>query len=443
MEEYSSIRNKKINKNILLSLPIKGGSMFANLLLVSTTIKFVNPFEYGIWLTISSIIAWFSISDIGFGHGLRNKFTETVSNQNHKLARIYVSTTYIVLSISITIIWIIFTIVNQYIDWTIILNSDPSLKEELSKVVFIIFSFFALQFILRLVQTVLTAYHEPVKAAGFNLIGNIFVIIFIYLLMLNNITGSLVILAFVTGVFQVIILLGASFWYYSRDLKIYRPSIKYFDFSKIRELMNLGVKFFVIQISAILIFQFTNIIIANLLGSEHVTIYNISYKYFAIPATVSSIIVTPLWSAFTDAYSKKDFGWMKKVNKKTNYLILLVMVGMLVFYFLSDYSYHIWIGDSVNISKDVSFFMMINLILATIWQIKIVLLNGIGKLKIQLWTNIILCFLFIPIAVLLGKIFELKGIILASILVNIVYCIIIPFQLRQILNQKASGNWDK
>jgi hypothetical protein len=38
------------------------------------TINYVNPTQYGIWITLSSIISWFSFFDIGFGYGLSSRF---------------------------------------------------------------------------------------------------------------------------------------------------------------------------------------------------------------------------------------------------------------------------------------------------------------------------------------------------------------------------------
>ena len=60
-------------KNIAASFVVKGLSVMINLALVPLTINYVNPSQYGIWLTLSSIIAWFSFFDVGFGNGLRNR----------------------------------------------------------------------------------------------------------------------------------------------------------------------------------------------------------------------------------------------------------------------------------------------------------------------------------------------------------------------------------
>src|SRR6266542_424892 len=87
-------RSIQVKKNILTSFLAKGGTIAINLFLVRITIDYVSPLQYGVWLTLSSIIAWFSFFDIGFGNGLKNKLTEAIAKNDYLLARQYVSSTY-------------------------------------------------------------------------------------------------------------------------------------------------------------------------------------------------------------------------------------------------------------------------------------------------------------------------------------------------------------
>ena len=58
--------------------------MLISLLLVPLTIDYLNPTQYGIWITLMSVIAWFNFFDIGLGNGLRNKFaTAKAENKEH------------------------------------------------------------------------------------------------------------------------------------------------------------------------------------------------------------------------------------------------------------------------------------------------------------------------------------------------------------------------
>ena len=92
-------RSVVVKRNIVGSFFLKCISILISLQVVPLTINFVNPTQYGIWLTLSSIIAWLSYFDLGFAHGFRNRFAESKAKNDIELAKKYVSTTYAVLFI--------------------------------------------------------------------------------------------------------------------------------------------------------------------------------------------------------------------------------------------------------------------------------------------------------------------------------------------------------
>ena len=72
-------RSYEIQKNIVLSFLFKGISIIVSLVIVPLTLNYLNPTEYGVWLTLSSIMTWINLFDIGLGNGLRNKLTEALT----------------------------------------------------------------------------------------------------------------------------------------------------------------------------------------------------------------------------------------------------------------------------------------------------------------------------------------------------------------------------
>src|SRR5690606_19352204 len=102
------------------ALPIL--SICISFIMVPLTIDYINPSGYGIWLTLSSIVGWFSFFDIGLTQGLRNKFAEAKAKGDDAAAQMYVSTTYAVLGIIFSLIWLLYLIFSQFLDWASILN---------------------------------------------------------------------------------------------------------------------------------------------------------------------------------------------------------------------------------------------------------------------------------------------------------------------------------
>ena len=435
-------RSIRAKKNIIASFLLKGLSIPISLIVVPLTINYINPTRYGIWLTMTSIVGWFSFFDIGFGNGLRNKFAESLAKDKHEEARIYVSTTYAILSIIISIALILFICINPFLNWSKILNTPPGMAGELSLLAFIVFSFFCLQFVLRLISTIITANQQPAKASVFNFFGNLFSLVVIFILTKTT-SGNLINLAIATNVIPVLVLIALSFWYYTHEYRQYTPSIKYVNFKFARNLMTLGLKFFIIQIAFMVLYQTDNIIIAQLFGPSQVTPYNIAYKFFGIIPMVFGIIMVPFWSAFTESWSKRDIEWIKATMKKLQILWALLSVVTLIMLFSAEFIYKLWVGKRIiipfSISLSIAMYVVINA-----WNgIYSVFLNGVGKIKIQLYASVIGMILNIPLAIFLGKAMGVGGVILSSVVfggINMIWSII---QYNKIINNKAFGIWDE
>ena len=131
-----------VKKNIAASLVLKCVSILVSLQVVPLTIDYINPTKYGIWLTLSSIIAWLSYFDLGFAHGFRNYFAEAKAKGDIKLAKEYVSTTYAVLFLLFSVILLITLIVNKYLNWSSVLNIDAVYNGELHIVFGLLACFF-------------------------------------------------------------------------------------------------------------------------------------------------------------------------------------------------------------------------------------------------------------------------------------------------------------
>lgn len=76
-------RSVKVKKNIIAMIGIKGISLGISLLYVPLLLHSMNSINYGIWLTLTSIVSWVAMCDIGLGNGLR--FSYEVFNNLYDL----------------------------------------------------------------------------------------------------------------------------------------------------------------------------------------------------------------------------------------------------------------------------------------------------------------------------------------------------------------------
>jgi O-antigen/teichoic acid export membrane protein len=436
-------RSNMVKKNMLFSFLLKGISILISLLLVPLTLHYLNTAEYGIWLTLSSILSWISFFDIGLGNGLRNKLTEALSLGDKERAKTYVSTTFAFLFLIMIIFFIIFFFVNFSLRWDIILNTPSYMAKELVTIVNIVVAFFCMQFIFKTVGIIFISHQKTALSDLLTVSGSAFSLIIIYLLTLFT-DGSLsyVAIAF-SGAPTIIFVIAYIVVFYISQYRFLRPRLIYMKFSKSKDLIGLGVQFFIIHIAGLVMYTTSNIIITQILGPEQVTVYNIAYKYFSISIMLFTIIQAIMWSAYTDAWVRQDLLWIKRAIKRMLQLWLL-FIGFSIFLFIvAPIVYQLWIGDSVNITYGLSLACAIWGIVNNWCSIWVNFINGVGKMKLQLYSSIVLSVLFIPLAIFFCKNFGIIGIVMNSILGMLPGCILSPIQFYKLINNTAKGIWNK
>lgn len=437
-------RSILIKKNVAASFIFQGLSVLIQFALVPLTLHYLNPIKFGIWITLSSFMLWFSFFDVGLSNGLKNKLSECIAKKEYDLAKTYISTTYALLAAIATLLFFIFLIIDYVIDWASVFHATSEVAVELNKVIFWVFTFFLLKFVLSIIGTVFTADQKPAYVNYFSFLANLLslAIIFIVTKVTDN---SLYHLGLWLSFPTVVVPLIASVYYFQTKLKHLSPSIAHIDSKKIKPLLSLGIYFFVSQLMTLIIYSSDNMIILQVLGPAEVTPYNIAFKYFSIVTILFGIAATPLWSAFTEAYSNNDFEWIRNAIKKFIRIWFLIIGGVAVMIVCSNYVYKIWIGNDVLISYHLTVSMGLFVIQNTWVIIFTYFVAGVGKMRLVTIILIFAGLLNIPMSIYFARSLHMggTGVIAATILCLVPQCIIIPIQYGKIMRGTANGIWSK
>jgi O-antigen/teichoic acid export membrane protein len=410
--------------------------------MVPMTLNYLDQERYGLWLTLSSIIGWFSLFDIGLGNGFRNKFAEALAVKNTELAKTYVSTTFVLLVIIIASVLAFFFIINPFLNWEAILNTRAENRHTLSLLAVVIFTFFALQFIFKLTTSVLLADQKSSLVDLIGVLGSLLSLIAVFILMHIG-ERSLLFFGFVISVCPVLALVIAYAAMFNGKYSVYKLSIKYVNFNHSKDLMGLGLLFFIPQICSLIVFSTSNVIITQLFTPAEVTIYNIAFKYFSTVTLLFQILITPFWSAFTESFVKGDIVWIKNVIHKLILFWVLFCAGTLLMVMLSNRAYALWVGNQVVVPIQVTIGLAIYVSVANWNNITVSFNNGISKMFIQVWLALIAGILFFPLAISLSKRIGLMGIPLAMTLSILPGSFVSPVQCYKLLNGKAQGIWNR
>ncbi len=428
-------RTKNVLKNIYLSILLRGTSIFLNFILVPLTLSYLGSEFYGIWMVLLSIVSWLSLFDIGVGNGLRNKLTGALTLGDKKLAKNYISTAYIFIAcIGLLLVLISFLIIH-YVNWEFIFNIREQYFGQLKNMMYIYMSALILNFIFNLIGPILNAFQFSSLTNVTNILTSIF---FIFLLFStksakNNIT--VITFLYCISLIMSNVLVNVIFFIKHKQ---YIPSLKYFNRKHIKDLLTLGGAFFIIQIAVLLIFTIDNFLVLQLLGPTFVSKYNVAFKLFSIFTIAYGILMAPLWSAYTEAYIKKDHKWIRKTFTVLNYSLLPLCVGILLMIRFNRIFLKFWLPENSDLYPNFQLmFSLAIFVFISIWNnIYSFFLNGVNETNLQVKTAIVGILLNVPIAYIFVVKLDLgiSGIVWAMCISLSVFSVTGPIKSYQILN---------
>lgn len=437
-----SPRTQKYKTNTLIMLLCQFLSMASSFIMVPLVMGYLGVDNYGIWLTLWGLIEWCNVFDVGLGHGLRNKYAEAKAIRDIDSARKYVSTTFFVLLLIGATLFIAFFISAKLLNWSNILNAPSNFKTDLQTLVMFIGGFFCVKFVANIVNIILTADQNPGISSIITLVSNLLALVGVYILTEHTKPSILLLGVCVTGL-QLLPILVAAILLFAGRYKVFIPRFSQFRYSYIKDIFTLGIQFFVIQITAMLLFAFNNIIISHTCGNGEVTEFNIAYKYMNILYIVFLTLITPLWSASTEAYSRGDLEWIYKTFKKVNSIWILMTLGGVLMIVASPLVYTIWIKNSIEPNYLLLTLMLVYMSLWMRYTLYRTFMNGVGKIRLQFYITTIESLLHIPIAIIMGNLFGIYGVLCTMIIWAFINFIWEPLQFKKIITHTAEGLWNK
>ncbi|PRY55326.1 O-antigen/teichoic acid export membrane protein [Arcticibacter pallidicorallinus] len=435
-------RTSVVIRQALYSFLLKGVSVIISFVYVPLLLNYLDSEKYGIWLTLVTVTNWVTLFDIGLGNGLRNKLTEALADRDLKLGRTYISTTYALLGIITLALLLAFNAVNQFIPWNSFLNSKLIAPQELLVVTSIAFSGTILRFFFQLIGVIFLAHQQSSMNDLINTVSSFCSLIGVALVSLLMPPGNLILLSAIITLTPVLVYLTFTVISFTTRFKELQPSISQVRLSYSKPLFLLSSQFFIVQVTALIIYASANVLVANLFNPSEVILYNIAFTIFNATIMVMTLCLSPIWSSVTEAYALRDFDYLKKMLRRLNYLSVLFSLGVLLLLAISNPLYHIWLKGKVEIPFTISLAMALYAIIYMFQAPYSAFINGMGKVRFT-------SFLAMPgiIVYLLGAIFISRylnssaGVITGITLSSLIGLVIQRIQVSKLLNNRAKGIW--
>ncbi|MCO7177102.1 lipopolysaccharide biosynthesis protein [Sporolactobacillus kofuensis] len=419
---------KKVIYNVVNGMGVKGIAIIIGFFTIPAYMRYFSDNAIlGVWFTILSVLNWILNFDLGIGNGVRNRLVVTIANNDEKGTRKYISSAYIFLTaISFSLFCVVY-VVSQIIPWNTIFNI-PEQKinsSALKAAIIIVLLGILLQFVLRLISSILYALQESFMPSLLMLIANIILLIFVTISNISRNNNNIIMLALVYLFAVNVPLLIATIVIFSTRLKKVKPSKRFFDIKYAIDTLKLGSVFLGLQLEAMVLNNTSIFFISWLLGSIHVVEYNVYFKIFSLVSTVYALITVPIWSAITKAKSENDYQWILKTIRALQIIAVIFTISQFLMFPIMQLLFDVWLGEN---SFDVNYLTMFLFAVEQgimIWSgIYASICSGLNEMKWQfVWMTVGAC-LMIPLTILFTNIFYgYYGVILAHCISLLPYCV--------------------
>jgi O-antigen/teichoic acid export membrane protein len=296
------------------SFVTKALNILISFLSVPLTVHYLGSERYGVWLTISSLLTWMSMTDFGLaGNALVNVLAEASGKEDREGAQHYAASAFWALTAVGVVTGIVAAATFRLIPWREVFRvSAATSTHELQLTCALTLGFLVLNFPLSMQQSIYSAYQDGFLANIWGIAGNSLALL--ALVIVSQSHGGLPQLVLALSGTRAVVSL-ANYFFLFRRYHWLKPSPFAVRWKCIKRLFSLGGKYLVTQLASLGIYQSQPMIITQMMGPKYVVIFVVAYKIIALPMDLVFMATAPFISAFGEAKARNDWKWIRGAYK--------------------------------------------------------------------------------------------------------------------------------
>jgi len=424
-EGRSAERYRRIAWSTLLSTVARFVGLATSFISVPLVVGYLGSERYGMWLTMSSLVAALGPLDLGIGLGLLTVVSDAYGRDDRQAARRAISTAAAMLTTIAALAVVVFGIVYFLIPWARVFNvATPTAASEAGPAAAVLFGAFALGLPLGIVGQVQLAHQSGYVSSAWAIAGNVGS--FIALIAIIVLHGSLPLLVLaLTGVGLMAAALNG--WFLFRVQRRWlMPRLRDVDLRAARPLLKTGSFFLVLQLAGLAAYQLDNFVISQIMGASAVPEYAIPAKIFTLAPTLLSFVLLPLWPAYRESLARGDGAWVRRTLRRSIILAALVNIpSTVVLVIAGPFLLHVWVGSAVHPTMLLLLGLGAWTIMNTLNGPFAMLLNGANVIGFQATCAILMAIANVTISILLVQRIGVSGAVYGSVISQL-FLILIP-----------------
>jgi O-antigen/teichoic acid export membrane protein len=418
-------RYVRIVQGLFTGLAGRGVAAIVGFISVPLTVRYLGAERYGAWVTISTAMAWIAIADFGLSNSLTNAVSEGYAKERHDLAQNYVAAAFWSLTGIAALLAVGFFLFWPHLQWYRIFNVQSlQARAEVGPTVAIAFAIFVLNFPFTIIAKIYGAYQEVAVANSWAAAGSILSLV--ALIAVTQLKGGLVSLVIAVSGAVLLTNVISAIWVFGWSKPWLVPRLDRVSWPALRKLGSLGGMFFVVQISALALFQTDNLIIAHYLGAASVTPYSVTWRLFTYTILFQILASPSFWPAYAEAFSRGDQAWIRRsfrLNFKISLASTFALTVPLVFF--GRWVIQKWAGSAAVPPISLILWMGVWSMIYSAMTSQSCLLGSLGRVKGQAIYSIIAAVLNLGLSIVLVQRMGLTGVIIGTVGAFLI-CIVVP-----------------
>lgn len=427
-----SILKSEYDKNVFLNYFFKIVGALLSFVAARYILGFLGSSLYGLWITISSIVSWLGNGDLGIGNGLRNALAKAYGENNISEQKALIGSAFNLLTKVSAVLFMSMIVLCEIFIATSILPSECRIPAIITT------AFFCVNLVLGITQSIALSYQQSWLSSFSLCFNNLSILSLLFIINLLSFSGNLVLFSIINGISSIIPNLILIIILHKKGVHFFMEKSQRITAKDKKIIVNSGIGFFGLQLCCLVLYSTDSLIIENLFGEKMVTEYSLISKIYDSGTSLFSIALVSFWSAVTYKIAQKDYTWIKDRIKKLLELWAVFSAGVVLVSVILNPIVRLWIGNDAPLYNS-------NLILLfgayccvfAFSSIFTYMINGTGKIKLQLILLVCGAIINIPLSIFLGVYYNMGifGIKLAT-LISISFTVIaMPIQAYLIMKK--------
>lgn len=409
-------RQRRAALSTVAAMFAKVVSVGTQLITIPLTLNYLGAERFGLWMTISSVVAMLAFADLGIGNGLLNAIAEANGKDDSEAIRRYISSATLILGLVSCSALGVLGLLHSLIPWAKFFNvTSPLAVAEAGPATTMFLTCFALNVPATIVQRIQLGLQMGFVANLWQGASSLSALVAVLTCVHLKLGLPWLVLAFAGA--PILAAAANAFVFFLRTRPDLLPRLDLVTRYGIKRVMHSGLLFLTLQVVVAVTYLSDSLIIARILGAREVAVYAVPDKMFSVIPLMLSMMLIPLWPAYAEAISRGDGQWVLKILKiSVGFTVAIAGTASLIFVTFGPNIIRLWVGHDVLLPPFLLAAFGIWKVLEGLGNAVSMFLNGANVVGMQVKISLFTAAAAIVLKLILIRSIGISGVLIATII---------------------------